>query len=446
VTESGSAASGPATGGGDRSLTVELLARVEGEGGLHVRVQGGTVTDVELRIFEPPRFFEAFLRGRAWTEPPDLTARICGICPVAYQMSACLAIEQACGVTVPEEIRLVRRLLYCGEWISSHALHIYLLHAPDFLGYQGMIDLAAAHPDAVERGLRLKQTGNQLLSVVGGRSVHPVNVRVGGFYRLPTRAQLLALRPALEQALLDAVATAGWVSGFEFPDLEQPGEYLALRAADGYPLESGSVVTTGGDAFDVADYGLHVHEEHVTRSNALHAHLGCGDDQRAFVVGPSARYALNADRLTPTARAVAAEAGLGPSCRNPFRSIVVRAVELVYVIEEALQIIDGWHGAAAASVPVPARAGTGHGATEAPRGVLYHRYTLDHDGTVLAATIVPPTSQNLASMERDLRDVVQNNLDLSQEALTLRCEQTVRNYDPCISCATHFLDLRVERG
>jgi sulfhydrogenase subunit alpha len=437
--------SGPATGGGDRTLSVELLARVEGEGGLHVRVQGGTVTDVELRIFEPPRFFEAFLRGRAWTEPPDLTARICGICPVAYQMSACLAIEQACGVTVPDEIRLIRRLLYCGEWISSHALHIYLLHAPDFLGYQGMIDLAAAHPVEVERGLRLKKAGNQLLSVVGGRSVHPVNVRVGGFYRLPTRAQLLALRPALERALLDAVATARWVSGFDFPDLEQAQEYLALRAVDGYPLEGGTVVTTAGSGFAVDDYGRHVHEEHVPRSNALHAHLDGPAGSQAFVVGPLARYALNSDRLNVTARQVAREAGLGPFCRNPFRSIVVRAVELVYAIEEALRIIDGWHGAAAAAVEVPARAGTGHGATEAPRGVLYHRYTLDDDGTVLSATIVPPTSQNLASMERDLRDVVQNNLELSQQALTLRCEQAVRNYDPCISCATHFLDLTIDR-
>ena len=431
----------------ERTVRVEMMARVEGEGGLHVQVHDGLVTDVELRIFEPPRFFEAFLRGRAWTEPPDITARICGICPVAYQMSACLAIEQACGVTVPDEIRLLRRLLYCGEWIESHALHIYLLHAPDFLGYPGVIELAADHPDVATRGLRLKKAGNQLMTAVGGRSVHPVNVRLGGFYRLPGRAELLALRPMLERALDDAVATVRLVSGFTFPDLEQPHEYLALRPEAGYPLEGGSVVTTGGGAFAVADYGRHVVEEHVARSNALHARL----DGHAFVVGPLARYTLNHDRLSPIAAEAARAAGLGPVCRNPVRSIVVRAVELVYALEEALTIIDGWQvGGAGASGPaaveVPARAGTGYGATEAPRGVLHHSYTLDDDGTVLAATIVPPTSQNQLSMEADLRDVVQRSLELDDEALTLRCEQAVRNYDPCISCATHFLDLRVDRG
>jgi sulfhydrogenase subunit alpha len=426
----------------ERTVTVPLLARVEGEGALHVRVQGDTVTEVELRIFEPPRFFEALLRGRGWTEPPDITARICGICPVAYQMSACLAIEQACGVSVPDELRLLRRLLYCGEWISSHALHIYLLHAPDFLGYQGMMDLAADHPDLVERGLRLKQAGNQLISAIGGRSVHPVNVRVGGFYRLPTPQQLLGLRPALERALQDALATVRLVSGFTFPDLEQPQDYVALRAAEGYPLEGGRVVTTGGPGFEVSEFGVHVLQEQVSHSNALHARLVGG---RAFVVGPIARYALNSDRLTPLARRAAQDAGLGPVCRNPFRSIVVRSVELVYAVEEALRIIDAWRGAEAPAIDVPARAGTGHGATEAPRGVLYHRYTLDDDGTILAATIVPPTSQNLASMESDLRQVVQQDLGLPLEDLTLRCEQTVRNYDPCISCATHFLDLRIER-
>ena len=165
----------------------------------------GRSTDVQLRIFEPPRFFEAFLRGRAWTEPPDITARICGICPVAYQMSSCLAIEDACGVEVPDRIRLMRRLLYCGEWIESHALHIYLLHAPDFLGYDGAVEMAADHRELVERGLSLKKAGNALMTLVGGRAVHPVNVRVGGFYRLPDQRDLLALRPRLLRASDDAL-------------------------------------------------------------------------------------------------------------------------------------------------------------------------------------------------------------------------------------------------
>ena len=362
---------------GDHVLHVDTLARVEGEGGMHVVVKDGIVADVELQIFEPPRFFEAFLRGRAWTEPPDITARICGICPVAYQMSSCLAIEDACGVTVPEELRLLRRLLYCGEWIESHSLHIHLLHAPDFLGYPGAIEMAADHGPVVERGLRLKKAGNALMTLVGGRAIHPVNVRVGGFYRLPTREELGSIRPALEQARDDAVSTVALVAGFEFPDMVQPQEYVALRSPHGYPLEGGSIVTSTGRAFDVADFSTHVVEEHVARSNALHAHL---DGQAPYAVGPLARYALNHDQLGPLAQEAAYDAGLGTECRNPFQSIVVRAVELVHATDEALRIIDDWDGAPAAFVDVPARAGVGHGVTEAPRGLLYHRYELAEDG------------------------------------------------------------------
>jgi len=426
---------------GDHVLQVDQLARVEGEGSMHVVVRDGTVADVELRIFEPPRFFEAFLRGRAWTEPPDITARICGICPVAYQMASCLAIEDACGVTVPEELRLLRRLLYCGEWIESHALHIYLLHAPDFLGYPGAIEMAADHGEVVTQGLRLKKAGNALMTLIGGRAIHPVNVRVGGFYRLPSRQELADFRPVLEAARDDAVATVRLVSGLEFPDLVQPYEYVALRSPHGYPLEGGSVVTSAGRAFEVADFGSHIMEEHVARSNALHAHL---DGQTSYVVGPLARYSLNQDQLGPLAREVAREAGLGDECRNPFQSIVVRAVELVHATDEALSIIDGWDGAPVPFVDVPPRAGIGHGATEAPRGLIYHRYELAEDGTILDATIIPPTSQNQASIEADLRSFVQERLDLPREELIRQCEQAIRNYDPCISCATHFLDLTME--
>jgi sulfhydrogenase subunit alpha len=426
---------------GDQVLHVDTLARVEGEGGMHVVVKDGLVAEVELQIFEPPRFFEAFLRGRAWTEPPDITARICGICPVAYQMSSCLAIEDACGVTVPEEIRLLRRLLYCGEWIESHALHIHLLHAPDFLGYAGAIEMAADHGPIVERGLRLKKTGNALMTVVGGRAIHPVNVRVGGFYRLPTREELRSIRPMLEQVRADAVDTVALVGGLEFPDMLQPQEYVALRSPHGYPLEGGSLVTSTGRAFEVAEFGNNIMESHVAHSNALHAHL---DGETPYVVGPLARYALNHDQLGPIAREAAHNAGLGDECRNPFQSIVVRAVELVHATDEALSIIDGWDGASAASVDVPPRAGVGHGATEAPRGLLYHRYELAEDGTILDATIIPPTSQNQPSIEADLRAFVQDRLNLPHDELVRQCEQAIRNYDPCISCATHFLDLTIE--
>ncbi len=429
---------------GGQVMHVGTLARVEGEGAMHIEFRDGVVSDVQLRIYEPPRFYEAFLRGRAHTEPPDITARICGICPVAYQTSSCWAVEDACGVEVTEEIRWMRRLLYCGEWIESHALHIFLLHAPDFLGYDGAIEMAADHPRVVERGLRIKKAGNDLMDVVGGRSIHPVNVRVGGFYRMPTREELRSVRGRLERALEDAVATVSLVAGFEFPEMEQPYEYLSLRADSGYPIEAGSVVTSSGGAFPVRDFGEHIREFHVEHSNALHSRLDGSPEP--YVVGPLARYSLNSDRLCDVAREAATAAGLGPTCRNPFRSIVVRAVELVEALSEALRIIDGWSDGADPSVPVPPRAGEGFGASEAPRGTLFHRYVLDDGGIIRDAQIVPPTSQNQRSVEADLRTLVETWSGLDDHALQHRCEQAIRNYDPCISCATHFLDLTVDRA
>lgn len=422
---------------------VANLARVEGEGALRIRVRDGEVGEVELQIFEPPRFFEALLRGRAFTEAPDITARICGICPVAYQTSSCQAMEQVCEVELPEELRRLRRLLYCGEWIESHALHVYLLHAPDFLGYPGAVELAKDHREVVERGLRLKKAGNALMTVVGGRAVHPVNVRVGGFHRLPSLDELRAVRADVAQALDDAIATVEVTAGFDFPEVEHPHEYLSLRPENGeYPIENGMIVATSGVTFPADDFEAHVSEQHVARSNALHAKF---DDADSYLVGPLARYSLNHDRLSPFARAAADRAGLGRTCRNPFRSIVVRSVELVQACEDALAILDSWDGAPAASVPVKPRAGVGHGVSEAPRGILYHRYQISDDGTIEAARIVPPTSQNQPAIEADLRQVVESFIDLPEDVLALRCEQTIRNYDPCISCATHFLDMRIER-
>ena len=430
---------------GGQVLQVGMLARVEGEGGMHIEIDKGKVTSVKLNIFEPPRFYEAFLRGRAYTEPPDITARICGICPVAYQTASCEAIEMVCGAEIPEHIRLMRRLLYCGEWIESHALHIYLLHAPDFLGYEGGIEMAADHPAVVERGLRLKKAGNALMTLVGGRAIHPVNVRVGGFYRLPTAEELAAIRPSLEQGLEDALETVRLVSTFDFPDMEQDYVYLSLRSPHGYAIESGSVVTSAGGAFPVREFTRHVTEHHVRHSNALHATL----DGAPYFVGPLARYTNNFDQLSPLCQDAARAAGLGETCRNPFRSIIVRAVELAYAFEEALRIIDAWSGMPATtltpSVPLTPRAGEGFGASEAPRGTIFHRYVLDKDGTIQDAQIVPPTSQNQMSIEADLRTAAQAWVDLDDHSLTHRCEQAIRNYDPCISCATHFLDLRVSR-
>ncbi|WP_204807433.1 Ni/Fe hydrogenase subunit alpha [Mycobacterium riyadhense] len=424
-----------------RRLTIGTLTRVEGEGALNVTVKDGALERIELNIYEPPRFFEAFLRGRAHSEPPDLTARVCGICPVAYQVSACNAIESACGAQLDDDLVALRRLLYCGEWIQSHVLHIYLLHAPDFLGYPDVVTMVREHRDIVERGLELKKAGNRLMEFVGGRAIHPVNLRLGGFYSVPTSVELEPIAETLRGALDNALATVEWVSGFEFPDLELEHELLALTAPGQYPIENGTIARSAGQSFPVADFTSRVVESQVPYSNALHATLDGG----RYLTGPLARYSLNSSTLSPIAAQAADRAGLLAECRNPFRSILVRAVEVVYAIEEALRIIDEYQRPSRPFVDVPARAGIGNGVCEAPRGLLYQRYRIGEDGLVSAATIIPPTSQNQAAIEADLARMVSENLELDDVALATLCERVIRNYDPCISCSTHFLTLTVRR-
>jgi sulfhydrogenase subunit alpha len=427
---------------GEREIDVEYLARVEGEGAMYLKLKDDEVADLRFKIFEPPRFFEAFLEGRRFSEAPDITARICGICPVAYQTSSCNAMEDAAGVVVPKDLQRLRRLLYCGEWIESHGLHLYFLHAPDFLGYESGIAMAAEFPERVEAGLRLKKLGNTIMTVLGGREIHPVNVKVGGFYRVPERDELDALRDELEWALDAAIGTVRWVAGFPFPEFERDYEYVALHHPDEYAIHEGRVVSNRGLDISPDEWPDVFVEEHVEWSNALHARI---EGRGSYHVGPMARYSLNHEQLTPLAREEAERAGLGEACVNPFQSIVVRAVEIVFACEEALAIIDEYARPEFPSVDVEPRSAVGHGVSEAPRGLLYHRYEIDDAGLIDEAQIVPPTSQNQLSIEDDLRSYVPGRTHLTDDDLQWQLEQAIRNYDPCISCATHFLDLTVER-
>jgi len=427
---------------GERSIRVGDITRVEGEGALHVRIRDDRVEELRLDIFEPPRYFEALLRGRTYLEPVDITARICGICPVAYQLTAAQAIEAACGVVVGGPLRELRRLLYCGEWLQSHALHVYLLHAPDFLGYDGVVDMARDHPDAVHRGLRLKKAGNRLMEVVGGRAVHPINPRVGGFHRAPERSELAVLIDPLEQAREDALGTLRWAAGLDFPDLEVDAELVALGHPDEYPVDRGRIHSSAGLDLEAGEFDAHFTESQVPHSSALVSTLR----GRTYLVGPLARYSLSSDHLLPDVRAAAAEAGLGPHCRNPFRSILVRGVEMLQACKEALAIVRDYRPPDRPFVDVEPRAGEGSACTEAPRGLLFHRYRLDEEGRIVSATIVPPTSQNQLAIEADLRRLVDGGLALPDEELARLCERGVRNHDPCISCAAHFLRLDVDRG
>jgi len=425
-----------------RIIKVDALSRVEGEGALDLHIKDGQIKDLKFRIFEPPRFFEALLRGRDFSEAPDITSRICGICPIAYLLGASQAMEDALGVSVTGPLRDLRRLIYCGEWIESHVLHAAMLHAPDFLGLDDALQIAKSNPELVKNALKLKKIGNDILEVVGGRAVHPVNLKVGGFYKVPAKARVRELIEPLKWAIETSRELALAFGGFEFPDYEYDYTCVSMRHPDEYAIQDGGIVSNRGLDITVSEFPNHFLEEHVAHSNALH---GMTKDGGAYLVGPLARYNNNFAQLSKLAKATAKDAGLAATCINPFQSIVVRMIETLYACEEALRIAQSYEEPDASCVKVKPRAGTGHGCTEAPRGICYHRYKIDADGLIENATIVPPTAQNQKQIEIDLRGVVERNMQLADEKLKWRCEQTIRNYDPCISCATHFLKLNINR-
>lgn len=425
-----------------RTIQVDYLARVEGEGALTIVLEGDRAKEVRLSIFEPPRFFEAFLRGRSYLEAPDITARICGICPVAYLMSACSAMESALGVEIDATVRALRRLLYCGEWIESHALHAFLLHAPDFLRYPDAMSMAKDHGHWVKSGLRIKKAGNAIVAALGGREIHPINVRVGGFYRAPTKAELGELLPELRGARDACIAALSWVTSFEYPKLERDYEYVALHHPDEYPFCEGRLISSRGLNIDIREYEAHFTEEQAPYSSALRSRI---NGRGAYLCGPLARFNLDFEQLLPDVALVARSVGLTPPCNNPFRTLPIRVLEMVQAFSEAIRVIEAYAPPASPWLPYAVRAGTGFGGSEAPRGFLYHRYQLDEAGTILEAKIVPPTSQNQLTIEEDLFELAPTLAALPLDEATRRAELAVRNYDPCISCATHFLTLKVER-
>ncbi|HYL34389.1 MAG TPA: Ni/Fe hydrogenase subunit alpha [Bryobacteraceae bacterium] len=424
------------------TIRVDYMARVEGEGALFIKLKNDQVQDVKLKLFEPPRLFEALLRGRHFSEAPDITARICGICPVAYQMTAVHSIERALGITVHPMVRLLRRLLYAGEWIESHVLHMYMLHAPDFMGYRDFVELARDHPAEAREALRLKKLGNQIMTLLGGREIHPVSVAVGGFYKTPSKSELEPLADELKRALDIVFDKAKFLAGFDYPDFEQTYEFVALSHPSEYPLNEGRLVSSKGLNIDASQYEDYFTEHHVKHSNALHSVIRGRD---CYQTGPLARFNLNYSKLPEVARQAAEHCGLRVPCLNPFKSILARAVEVVFALQESLRIIQIYEPPPVPRVPFEIRAAAGNAITEAPRGIQFNRYTFDEQGLIQSVKIVPPTSQNQKRIEEDLKNFVPGIVALPIEEITRRCEQAVRNYDPCISCATHFLKVTLER-
>jgi coenzyme F420-reducing hydrogenase alpha subunit len=409
---------------------------------MELKISGGEIEELRLRIYEPPRFFEKFLEGREHQEVPDVVARICGICPVAYQMSAVHALESIFGAEPGPWVRAIRRLLYCGEWIQSHALHIHLLAAPDFLGFDSGPAMAEKFPQEVRRGLALQGLGNELMRFVGGRSVHPVANKVGGLYHAPTKARAEAMLAKLRAALPMAEAVVAWTASLALPEDEQDFISVSLRHPDEYPMNEGRLVSDRGLDIDISEYEQRFEEIHVPHSTALHSRL----DGQHYNVGPLPRLNLNLDRLPEPVRRAMEATGIRFPSRNMFHSIVARAVETHYAVWEAIRLLEEYTEPDSPAIEVTPRAGVGYGCTEAPRGILWHRYETFEDGRIKASRIVPPTSQNQGRIEDDLRaSLTAFGLDRPDDELRLRGETVIRNYDPCISCSVHFLKLEVER-
>ncbi|HYB90122.1 MAG TPA: nickel-dependent hydrogenase large subunit [Candidatus Binataceae bacterium] len=425
-----------------RTIEVNYLTRVEGESALRIRLHDDQLADLRLEIFEPPRFFEALLRGRDCREAPDLTARICGICPVAYQMTAVHAFERLFDIAIDPAIRALRRLYYCGEWIESHALHVHVLAAPDFLGCDGVIAMAEKHRDAVERGLRIRKLGNAIVAKLGGRSVHPVGACIGGFTRVPRRDELAVLREQLLRGRADAVECVRWVSRFDLPAANRDIEFVSLRHPDEYPMNEGRIVSSKGIDAPQENFDDFFEEHQVPYSNALRSKV---KGRESYFLGPLARINLNFDRLGPDVASVARDTGIPWPNSNPYTSIVARALEILYAIDEALRIIDAYEPPSPSAAPFHPRAGIGRAITEAPRGLLYNAFETDERGSIRSARIVPPTAQNQARIEADLRELVPGIIQKTEAEATHACEMAIRNYDPCISCSTHFLRLETER-
>ena len=423
-------------------LNVPVLTRVEGEGALDIRIENGSIEHLQLKIFEPPRYFEKFLEGRQPQDVIDIVARICGICPVAYQMSAVQAIESAAGIEVSQWVTDMRRVMYCGEWLQSHSLHIHLLALPDYLGFSNVADMAAKFPDEVKCGLSLQSLGNKLIALFGGRSVHPVGVCPGGFFKAPAVDEVNSLIPLLEEAKKKTEKLINWLASIDVPNDAQDFVSVSLRHEDEYPMNAGRIVSDAGLDIDLADYEKHFTESQVYHSTALYCHL----HDQPYLVGPLARLNNNLDRLPESTRDLLNKSGIKFPSRNMFHSMFARGLEIHVAIVEALRLLKSYSVPKETRTEITMQAGTAYGCTEAPRGILWHRYDFDEQGLVTHSQIVPPTSQNQARIEEDLHlSLNAYGLDNTEDALRLHSEKVVRNYDPCISCATHFLDLRLER-
>jgi sulfhydrogenase subunit alpha len=412
-------------------IEIDYLARVEGETAFVVELNGAPF--LQLKIFEPPRFFEGFLVGRRYDEVGDLVARICGICPVSHMTTAILALEKAAGIAVSEQTTTLRRLFSISQIVASHLVHLYALALPDYHGYPGIVGMQDRCGEPIARFIRLKNVINLLTGLIGGRALHPVTHLPGGFTSIPNPDEfggvlekLKSIRPDAEQAVRD-------VAAFELPDFHAPCEHVALHGPEAYAINGGRIVSDRGLDISVDEYDVHFKESEVPYAFAKQSAV---EGKTVFRVGALARLNNKFNQLQERTRSLAAEIGLPQPSDNPFHNNLAQSLEVADGIEQCIQILESTKFEDEELQAAP-RAGEGGVATEAPRGLLYHWYKIDRAGVVKQANIVTPTSHNFRVIERDLKNLVAQYQDLERAELQLRCEQLIRAYDPCFSCSVH---------
>lgn len=416
------------------NIDVNYLARVEGRGALNINVsKDGKVEELRFRIYEPPRFFESILIGRRYDEVMELASRICGICPVAHQITALRAVENAMGIEPSQQTKDLRKLIAISAHIQSNVLSMYFLSLPDFMGYESIIAMMKNHMDIIKRGLRLKKLGNDITDLIGGRAVHPVTAVVGGFSALPDKNQLQKIRKRLIEAKQDAFETVELFSKIEIPKFKRKCEHLAISDSKVYAINHGRLRSTKGLDIDEMEYREYISEKQVSYSTALHSYI---KNQDSFMVGPLPRVNLNFNQLSPDAKEASRNSGGKFPNFNPFASHFARAIELVHNIDESIEIIDRTT-IKDEKRKIACKAGFGAAITEAPRGSLYHSYNLDNNGIVRRVDIVPPTAHNAYNIEMDMNEFVESIIDLPIDEIRLKCEMLIRAYDPCISCSAH---------
>jgi sulfhydrogenase subunit alpha len=425
-----------------RTIQVQHLARIEGHAGITVVLDGDRVERVTFDVTEGIRLFEGLLRGRHFTEVPGIVSRVCAICSHAHAITALDALEHALGLTVSPQTRRLRDLAFQGGNVESHALHFFCLALPDLVGQPGVLGLAERNPDAVRLALRLKKLGNTIQEVVGGRAVHPVNYVIGGFGRLPSTDDLVRLKDALQAGLDDCATALDLLDGIEVPAFaETPLRCAALVPEDEAFFFGRAIRLSDGGEVPVENYRSFTHEHTVPHSHAKHS-LSQG---QPYMVGALARLTLHGDRLGGRAREAWTRAGLVVPSTNIVMNNVAQLVEMVYGVEHALEIVTDLlaHGVAHEEPVTPqVRAGEGTAATEAPRGILFHRYALDADGRITAADVITPTAQNFAHAEDQFRAAVRARGAATDEEVRRRLEIVARAYDPCVSCSVHAIRAR----